>query len=356
LGIAYLTEISAVWVFLTGAIAIAVLSDWMRRATEQIADYAGGTIGGLLNVTFGSIAELVLALFVLREGHADVVQAQIIGSIIGTSLLGLGLALLVGGWGRISQSFDRGRVGLLSTMLIIVMIALLLPAVFDLAQRAPGPLRGLTDEQFSLAASVVLLAVYAGNMVFTLMSRSGQPEEPQDRQGDRQRDPRRDRQAEQQGSGWGLSRAILVLLGCTVLVAMEAELVSNALMDVMTVTGLSPMFMGVIVLALIGTVSDLLAAVVFARQDDMTIAFSLCIGSAIQVALVVAPVLVLLSWLMGSPMNLVMGSPLDLFAIAGTAFIVRAIAADGETNWFEGLLLIGVYALLALAWFFDHPA
>src|SRR5271166_4775958 len=135
----------------------------------------------------------------------------------------------------------------------------------------------------------------------------------------------------------------------------EAELASTALEATSTQLGLSPVFMGVIVLALVGTASDLLAAVVFARQDKMGIAFSMCIGSAIQTALVVAPVLVLTSWLIGQPMNLVFSSPLDLFAIAGAAFIVRAIAADGETTWFEGLLLIGVYLLFALAYYFVSP-
>ncbi len=114
--------------------------------------------------------------------------------------------------------------------------------------------------------------------------------------------------------------------------------------------------MGVVVLALVGTAADLFAAVVFARQDKMDIVFGMCIGSAIQIALVVAPVLVLTSWIIGHPMNLVFGSPLDLFAIASTAFIVRAIAADGETTWFEGLLLIGTYLLFALAYYFTSPA
>ena len=142
----------------------------------------------------------------------------------------------------------------------------------------------------------------------------------------------------------------------TAVIAVEAELVSSALEGTSAQIGLSPIFMGVVVLALIGTAADLFAAVVFARQDKMDIVFGMCIGSAIQIALVVAPVLVLTSWAIGRPMNLVFGSPLDLFAIASTAFIVRAIAADGETTWFEGLLLVGVYLLFALAYYFESPA
>jgi Ca2+:H+ antiporter len=145
------------------------------------------------------------------------------------------------------------------------------------------------------------------------------------------------------------------MLAGTALIAIEAELASAALEATSTQLGLSPVFMGVVVLALVGTASDLFAAVVFARQDKMDIVFGMCIGSAIQIALVVAPVLVLASWVIGYPMNLVFGSPLDLFAIASAAFIVRVIASDGETTWFEGLLLVGVYLLFALAYYFEGP-
>ena len=154
---------------------------------------------------------------------------------------------------------------------------------------------------------------------------------------------------------WGLSRTLAVMAVSTGVITVEAELVSFALEGTSAQLGLTPVFVGVVVLALVGTASDLFAAVVFARQDKMDIVFGMCVGSAIQVALVVAPVLVLASWMIGRPMNLVFGSPLDLFAIASTAFVVRAIAADGETTWFEGLLLVGVYVLFAIAYYFESP-
>lgn len=337
--LAYLFQVGPVLIFVTATIAVAVLADWIRRATEHLANRAGSTIGGLLNVSFGSIAEFVLSLFVLLEGNAGVVKAQITGSIIGTSLLGLGAAMIAGGVSRTRQSFDRASVGLLSTLLILVVIALLLPAVFDLTEHRVTPAAGLADERLSIAVSAVLLLLYLANLVFTLITHSdifaaGEPRE---------------------SSGWSVGRSITVLVIGTALIAVEAELVSGALTDTAGAMGLSPIFLGVIVLALVGTSADLFAAVVFARQDRMTVVFNICIGSAIQVALVVAPALVLLSWLLGSPMDLVFGSPLDLFAIAGTAFIVRAIAADGETNWFEGLLLVGIYALLGFGFFFVAP-
>ena len=328
-----------IWLFLTGAIAIATLADWIRRATEQLAERAGSAIGGLLNVSFGSISELLLSLFVLAQGDVAVVKAQITGSIIGTSLLGLGLAMLIGGFKRERQTFNRANTGLLSTLLILVVVALLLPAVFDLTARAGTRDTFPTDERLSIGASAVLLLLYSANLVFTLITHRDIFA------GDESRAT----------NGWSLAKSLGVLIGGTILVALQAELVSEALTATASQLHVSKAFLGVIVLALIGTSADLFAAVAFARQDRMSIVFSICIGSAIQMALVVAPLLVLLSWLIGHPMNLVFDNPLDLFAIAGTAFVVRAIAADGETTWFEGLLLVGVYVLFGLAFFFVEP-
>jgi Ca2+:H+ antiporter len=341
LALHFLVEAPPTWIFLTGAAAIAVLADWVRRATEQLAERAGSTIGGLLNVSFGNTAELVLALFVLSRAQTEVVQAQITGSIIGTTLLFLGISVLVGGIGRARQTFDQANIGLLSTLLFLVVVAILLPAVFDLTERVAAPRAdiALTDEHLSLAVSIVLLLLYAGNLVYTLVTH-------------------RDVFAGDAPGGeaeWSLTLGLTVMTAGTAVIAIEAELVSAALEGTAAQLGLSPVFMGVVVLALVGTAADLFAAVVFARQDRMDIVFGMCIGSAIQIALVVAPVLVLTSWAIGHPMNLVFGSPLDLFAIASTAFIVRAIAADGETTWFEGLLLVGVYVLFALAYYFEIP-
>jgi len=335
----YLADAPPTWIFLTSVVAIAVLADWIRRATEQLAERAGSTIGGLLNVSFGNTAELVLALFVLSQAQTRVVQAQITGSIIGTTLLFLGISALVGGVGRTRQTFNQASAGLLSTLLLLVVIAILLPAVFDLTERAAARAVdiSLIDERLSLGVSVVLLLIYAANLVYTLLTH-------------------RDVFAGDAPGGeaeWSLARALIVMVVGTAVIAVEAELASAALEATSAQLGLSPVFMGVVVLALVGTAADLFAAVVFARQDKMDIVFSMCIGSAIQIALVVAPVLVLASWVIGHPMNLVFASPLDLFAIAGAGFIVRAVAADGETTWFEGLLLVGVYLLFALSYYFE---
>ena len=335
----FIVHAPPLWIFAVGAVGVVVLAHRLSGATEAIAARAGPAIGGLLNVSFGSIAELVLAVFVLAGGEVSVVRAQITGSIIGTGLLGLGLAILVGGATHERQTFRRERAGLLSSLLLVVLIALMLPAVFDfvLQQQPAGRDIPFSDEELSLGVSAVLLLIYAGNLVFTLVTH---------------RDVfSRSEPGADQGSG-GLWGPLAVLVAGTVAVAFEAELVSSALEATASQLGLSPLFLGVVVLALVGTSADLFAAVLFAHRDRMGLVMDICVGSAIQVALVVAPLLVVVSWLLNTPMTLVFANPLDLFAIGATAFIVNSVAADGETTWFEGLLLVGVYVLLALAFFF----
>ena len=169
----YLVAAPPLAVFIVGGLAIAVLAEWMRRATEQVAVHAGPAIGGLLNVSFGSAAELILALFVVAAGHADVVRAQLTGSIIGTSLLGLGLACFVGGLKRERQSFSRARAGLQSSLLLIVVLALLLPAVLDradVARAVPAAMRATSEVGLSIGVSIVLMLLYGGYLIFTLVT------------------------------------------------------------------------------------------------------------------------------------------------------------------------------------------
>jgi Ca2+:H+ antiporter len=342
--LAHVVPAPPLWVFATAILAIVPLAEWIRRATEQVARRAGPAIGGLLNVTFGNMAELILALFVLAAGQSRVAQGQITGSIIGNSLLGLGLAIVVGSWGRPRQTFQRARAGLLSSLLILSTIALLLPALFDSAERgvfkAPDPER--LDERLSLCVSVVLIVVYLANLAYTLVTHRDvfAFEVVEDRGG---------------AAAWPLGRSLGVLAAGTAFTALEAELVSDALEPAAAGLGLSTFFLGIIVLAIVGNASEYFAAVYFAREDRMDLVISLTVGSTIQVALLTAPLLVIVSYAIGHPMNLVFTNPLEPFAIAGVAFAVNAIAQDGETTWFEGVLLLAVYALLGLAFFFATP-
>jgi Ca2+:H+ antiporter len=314
----------------------------MRRATEQVAARAGSAVGGLLNVTFGNMAEFILALFVLSGGHYDVAKAQITGSIIGNSLLGLGLAIVVGSWGRQKQTFSREKTGLLSSLLILSMIALLLPAAFVYTERGifASSQVGDLDEKLSLCVSVVLILVYLANLVYSLRTH---------------RDIYDTDDEEEAHATWTLGKSIGVLLLATVVTAVEAELVSGALEATSTRLGLSTFFLGIIVLAVIGNAAEYVAAVYFARKDRMGLAMSITVGATIQVALLTAPLLVIVSYFMGHPMNLVFHTPLELIAIAGVAFAVNTIAHDGETNWFEGVLLLAVYVLLGLSFLFATP-
>lgn len=338
----YFGNTSPVWTFAVAVLAIIPLAEWIRRATDHLAQKAGPAIGGLLNVTFGNTAELVLAIFVLRAGETGVVKGQITGSIIGNSLLGLGLAIVVGSWGRERQCFKRERGGLLASLLILVTIALLVPALFDYTERGllgRAEVAGL-DEKLSLGVSIVLILIYICNLLYTLVTH-------------RDVFAFDDDAAEQEAVFvWPLWQSLSVLVIGTIFTAWEAELVSGALGRAATGLGLSPFFLGVFVLAVVGNAAEYFAAAYFARRDRMGLAVSITVGSTIQVALLVAPVLVIVSHFMGRPMDLVFDNPLELIAIAAVAFAVNAIAEDGETTWFEGLLLIAVYLVLGMAFFF----
>ncbi len=251
----------------------------------------------------------------------------------------MGVDILAGGLKRRKQTFNRESAGSLGSLLILSVFALLLPALFDYTERhllsASNP-AGL-DEKLSLSVSVVLILIYAANLVYTLLTR---------------RDVFDSRQSEA-SSAWPLWQSLGALVGGTVLVALEANLISGSLEATSSKLGLSGLFLGVIVLAVIGNAADLIAATYFARQDKMGLVISLSLGSSVQVALVLAPALVLISYFMGHPMNLIFSNPLELVAIVGAVFAVRSIAADGETNWFEGVLLLGLYFLFGIAFFFS---
>lgn len=338
----YVVHAGPVWVFATATLAIIPLADLIRRGTEQMALLAGPAIGGLLNVTFGNVAELVLAIFVLMAGHSNVVKAQLTGSIIGNSLLGLGLAILAGSWGREKQTFKPERAGLLSSLLILSVVALLLPALFDYTERGinAGPNRGSLDERLSLAVSAVLILVYVANLLYTLVTH---------------RDVFAFDEAEQTSATWPVWRSVAVLAVGTAAIALEAELVSGALVATSVRIGISPFFLGVTVLAVVGNAAEYVAAIYFARKNKMGLALSITVGSTIQIALLVAPLLVFISYFIGHPMNLVFANPLELIAIVSVAFAVNAIAHDGQSTWFEGMLLVALYVLFALAFFFVTP-
>jgi Ca2+:H+ antiporter len=337
----YIFHAPPVWVFVSSLLAIIPLAVWIQRGTEEIAARAGPSIGGLLNVTFGNTAELILALFILSNGLSTVVKGQITGSIIGNGLLGLGIAILLGTFNKTRLSFNKAQTGQLSTLLVLALIGLLLPAIFDFTERDIVRAANTTalDENLSLSVSVVLILLYVANLIYTLVTHrdvfSGEAEPAQ--------------------ANWSLRRSLAVLVGATIFTAVESEMLSGALEATAGILGVSEFFLGVVVLAIAGNVAEYISASVFAFRGNIDLAFSITIGATIQVALFVAPVLVLLSNVIGHPMDLVFSNPIELIAIAAVAFVVEAISKDGEVTWFEGMLLVGVYLLMAMAFFFVSP-
>lgn len=344
----YVFRSPPLWVFAASTVAIIPLADWLRKATEQVAARAGQTIGGLLNVTFGNLAELIIAIFVLLGGNIMVVKAQITGSIIGNALLGLGLAILIGSFGRARQKFSGANAGQLNSMLFLAVVALLLPAFFDYTERLPGFAAGSAaardnlDERLSLGVAVVLILVYALNLVYTLVTH-------------RDVFALEDGEEEHQGDLWPVWKAAAVLVVATAFIALESEMLSGALEASSAALGLSPFFLGIIVLAVVGNFAEYIAGSYFARQGKIGLAINIAVGATIQVALFTAPLLVIISYLIGKPMNLVFSSPLELVAIMAVALIVTTVTKDGEATWFEGVLLIAVYLLLALSFYFVTP-
>ena len=349
----YVFHAPPLWVFFSATLAIIPLADWLRQATEQIAERVGQTIGGLLNVTFGNLAELIIAVFVLLSGNVMVVKAQITGSIIGNALLGLGLAIIIGSFGRSRQKFSHHNAGQLNSMLFLTVIALLIPALFDYTERLPGFAAGSElarsnlDEKLSLAVAVVLIVAYALNLIYTLVTHKDMFALDDGEEG-----------AEGHaghGSRWSTAKAAGVMVGATLLIAWMSEMLSGALEATSETLGLSPFFLGIIVLAVVGNFAEYIAGSYFARQGKIGLAMNIAVGATIQVALFTAPVLVLISYFIGKPMNLVFSSPLELVAIVAVAITVSSVTRDGEATWFEGVMLLTVYVLLALAFFFVTP-
>ncbi len=327
-----------VWVFVFAALALLPLAAWMGRATEELAARAGSTVGGLLNATFGNAAELIIAVIALNAGKIEVVKASISGSLLSNLLLVLGLSIFLGGLRFHRQSFNRQSAGLLTTLLTLALVAFMLPAFFDLAERTffgvsdPAP----PDAAYSLAVAVVLIAVYLANLWFSLVSH-------RDLVGGRE---------EEHEPEWSTALALAVLLASTVGVAFVSELLVGNIEAATHALGLSEFFVGIIVIPLVGNAAEHLAAVTFAVRNKMDLAVQIAVGSSLQVALLVAPILVIWGWTVGRPFDLVFHNPLEIAGLAASIVITNAVVRDGETHWLEGVMLLGVYALLGFAFFY----
>jgi Ca2+:H+ antiporter len=328
----YAFRVPPLLLFGVAAVGIIPLAGALGEATDELGSHLGERAGGLLNATMGNATELILAFFALRAGHVEIVKASISGSIIGNVLLVLGMSALVGGIGREHQQFSRRHASISGTMLFIAVVALVVPAMFDLA--VYGELReyGHRVEQLSLWTCLVLVVLYALGLVFTFGGPKSQPVEKEKPRG-------------------SARSALISLVVATVLIAVMSEILVGQIEAAKRALGMSELFLGVIVIAIIGNAAEHATAIVMARRDRMELALSIAVGSSIQIALLVAPLLVFASWLMGKPMSLVF-SPLEIAGITLAVLTAEMISSDGETTWFEGVQLIAVYLILAVAFYF----
>ena len=340
-GLHYLRPENHTMIFLAAALAIVPLAGWLGHATEHIAEKTGEGIGGLLNATFGNAAEMIIAVMALQRGLHDVVKASLTGSIIGNILLVLGAAFLAGGWKFKTQKFNAQAARTQATMLSLAAIALIVPAAFHYLS---GPAGVVKEYNLSFDISMVLLVTYALSLWFSLHTHkqlfAGHSAEAA---------AEVDKPA---AHSWPMGKSVAVLLGATALIAWISEMLVASVEAASHTFGMSTIFVGVIVVAIVGNAAEHSTAVLVAMKNRMDLSLSIAIGSSIQIALFVAPVLVLLSYVVGPrPMDLVFTAA-EVLAIGLAVAVTGQIAGDGESNWLEGVQLLAVYVILGIVFFF----
>ncbi|MDX6604110.1 MAG: Ca2+:H+ antiporter [Solirubrobacterales bacterium] len=335
---------TATIVFVVSALGIVPTAALMGRATEELAARSGPGIGGLLNVTFGNAPELIIALFALGQGLQEVVKASIVGSILGNILLVMGAAMLAGGIGRDKQTFSRTGVSIQTTMLLLAAAALIMPAIFELVEGKGLPQPGAeaihyggTVEHLSLAVAIVLIVTYVIGLFFSLKTH---------------RDIFNPEYEDEDSWGWSVRTSVIALAIAGVLVGIMSEVLVGSITEASKSVGLSEFFIGVIVVAIVGNAAEHWVAVLVAMKNKMDLAVNIAVGSSAQVALFVAPVLVLASFFIGPfPLALVFNG-FELGAILIAILIANYVTQDGESTWFEGVQLLAVYFVFGLAFYF----
>jgi Ca2+:H+ antiporter len=341
-----LSHASATVIFVCSALGVIPTAALMGQATEQLAARSGPGIGGFLNVTFGNAPELIIAFFALHEGLQEVVKASLVGSILGNILLVMGAAMFVGGLKRERQRFDRTAANVQALMLLLAAVALVMPALFQLVSGGglPKPEAksvhfGGDIEHLSIGVALVLLATYLAGLVFSLRTHKDlfNPEHHGD---------------EHEGEPWSVRKAVIMLAIAGVAVGVMSEILVGSITEASDSIGLSPFFVGIIVVAIVGNAAEHWVAIYFAARDRMDLSVNIAIGSSAQIALFAAPVLVLLSLFVGPfPMSLVFNG-LELGAIVLAILVAMAVTYEGESTWFEGFQLLSVYLVLGLTFYF----
>lgn len=323
-------------VFAVAGVAIVPLAWFLGLATEELGKHAGPGVGGLLNATFGNATELIIAVFALAAGLTEVVKASLTGSIVGNILLVLGLSMFAGGLKYKAQVFSREASGIQITMLVVAVIGLVMPALYVLST---GVRSGVTLQEMSLGIAGILLVAYAFGLLFSLRTH---------------RDIFNPVSDVAEAPRWTRRFAVGVLVSSTVLVAVESEILVGSLEKARESLGLTELFLGVIVVAIVGNAAEHASAIVMAWRNKMELSVAVATTSSTQVALFVAPVLVFVSLLTAKTMTL----DFEIFELASLALstaVVAAVVSDGRSNWYEGALLVMVYGVIAMAFFFHPP-
>ena len=318
--------------FLVAAVAILPLAALIGQATEQLALRAGPRIGGLLNATFGNATELIVCIFLLRDGQVEVVKASLTGSILGNLLMVLGVSLILGGLRHSEQHYNAQAAGVHASSMTLAVIGLLMPALFELTSHDQDLVH---IEVISGVVAGVLMLLYVLALVFTLVTHEHLFRTP----------------TEEERPDWSLRRSLLTLLGCTLAVATMSEMLVEGLDPALGVLHLSKFFVGLLLVPVLGNAAEYATAVMFARRNKLDVTFEVATGSSTQVALFVAPALVFISLMLGHPMDFLF-SPFEVSAVGLAVIIVARISQDGKANWLEGAQLVGAYLIMAVSFFF----
>jgi len=321
-----------VLVFLSASLAVVPLAGLMGRATEELTAHTGPRVGGFLNATLGNAAELIITIFAIREGLLELVKASITGSILGNILLVLGLSIFLGGLKHGTQRFDRSQAGLNATMLMLAVMALVVPSIFFHGSEVT---HHQAVEHLSLGVAAVMIILYALSLVYAFNYAR----------------PGTEAKEERGHAEWSVQRAAVVLALSTVFIAWLSEILVRAVEPVIEELGVTEFFLGVIIVPLVGNVAEHLVGVQMALKNKMELSLGISVGSSLQIALFVAPLLVFIAWLMGHELTLVFNQ-FELISLVAGVLIAGLISLDGESNWLEGAQLLVVYIIIGLAFFY----
>lgn len=332
-----LAHASPAAVFVVSCLAILPLAGLMGEATEHLAHHAGPGLGGLLNATFGNAAELIIAFMALRAGETKIVKASLTGSILGNMLVVLGLAMLLGGWRHRELVFNRMAAETGSGIMVLAVVALVIPAIYAhvTEHRHPDHI-----ESISLDIAIVLIVTYLASLVFQFRTheRLFVPQETGEADG-------------HEVPPWSVRRSLLVLVAAAAAIGLVSEFLVHAIDEAGRTLGLGKVFMGVVVVAVVGNAAEHSTAILMAMKRKMDLAFGIAMGSSMQIAVFVAPVLVIAGHLMGRPLGLEF-SVLEVAAVMLSVLAVAHLVRDGRTNWFEGVQLLAIYAILAVTFYY----